>query len=252
MMLEETGRKLEEMNRELAESNRLKDQFLANVTHELRTPMHGVLGGLDLMRTLELSGELEQYQRIATGSAREMMRLVNDILALTELQAGKLQVRNEPFGLRAMVDELYVLYGARAAMRGVGFELDLASRLPDRLVGDAAKLKQCLGYLLDNAIKFTLQGRVTLALTGHDEADSRFMLEVDVTDTGVGFKTPADGTLFHYFRQLDGSMTRQYGGLGIGLSLCRQLVELQGGEISYQSEPGRGSRFKVRLPLQLP
>ncbi|NKQ11134.1 sensor histidine kinase [Pseudomonas sp. SST3] len=252
VILEETGRKLEEMNRELAESNRLKDQFLANVTHELRTPMHGVLGGLDLMRTLELTGELEQYQRIAAGSAREMMRLVNDILALTELQAGKLQVRNEPFGLRAMVDELHVLYGARAAVRGVGFKLELANGLPDRLVGDPVKLKQCLGYLLDNAIKFTLQGRVTLALAGHDEADSRFMLEVDVTDTGVGFEAPADDTLFHHFRQLDGSMTRQYGGLGIGLSLCRQLVELQGGEISYRSEPGRGSRFKVRLSLRLP
>jgi signal transduction histidine kinase len=252
LMLEETGRKLEEMNRELAESNRLKDQFLANVTHELRTPMHGVLGGLDLMRTIELSGELEQYQRIATGSAREMMRLVNDILALTELQAGKLRVHNQPFGVRALVDELYVLYGAPAAVRGVGFDLEIANHLPDRLVGDAAKLKQSLGYLLDNAIKFTPQGRVTLALTGHEEAESRFVLEVEVIDTGVGFETPADDSLYHYFRQLDGSMTRQYGGLGIGLSLCRQLVELQGGDISYQSEPGRGSRFKVRLPLRLP
>lgn len=250
-MLQETGRKLEAMNRELAESNRLKDQFLANVTHELRTPMHGILGSLDLMRTLELSGELEQYQRIATGSARDMMRLVNDILALTELQAGKLQVRNEPFGLRTLIDELYVIYGAHAAKRGLSFELEMSNHLPNTLVGDAAKLKQSLGYLLDNAIKFTLNGGVSLALTGHDEHHPTFVLEVEVIDTGVGFEAPTDDSLYHYFRQLDGSMTRQYGGLGIGLSLCRQLVELQGGSISYHSEPGRGSHFKVRLPLQL-
>lgn len=252
MMLEETGRKLEAMNRELAESNRLKDQFLANVTHELRTPMHGILGSLDLMRTLELNSELEQYQRIATGSARDMMRLVNDILALTELQAGKLQVRREPFGLRSMIDELYMLYGARAATRGLSFDLQMGNHLPDALVGDVAKLKQSLGYLLDNAIKFTLQGSVTLAMTGHEEEQSQFVLEVEVIDTGVGFEAPTDDSLYQYFRQLDGSMTRQYGGLGIGLSLCRQLIELQGGSIAYHSEPGRGSRFKVRLPFQLP
>lgn len=251
LMLEETGRKLEAMNRELAESNRLKDQFLANVTHELRTPMHGILGSLDLMRTLELDSELEQYQRIATGSARDMMRLVNDILALTELQAGKLQVRKEPFGLRAMVDELYMLYGARAATRGLSFDLQMSNHLPDALVGDVAKLKQSLGYLLDNAIKFTLQGGVTLAMTGHEEDQSRFVLEVGVIDTGVGFEAPTDDSLYQYFRQLDGSMTRQYGGLGIGLSLCRQLIELQGGSITYHSEPGHGSRFQVRLPFQL-
>lgn len=252
MMLQETGRKLEKMNRELAESNRLKDQFLANVTHELRTPMHGVLGSLELMQTLELSGELEQYQRIANGSAREMMRLVNDILALTELHAGKLQVHSKPFALRAVVDELYRIHGANAAARGLGFELEIANDVPDTLKGDAAKLKQSLGYLLDNAIKFTSQGRVTLALSGHREDQSRFVLQADVIDDGIGFEAPADDSLYQHFRQLDGSMTRQYGGLGIGLSLCRQLIQLQGGDISYHSEPGRGSHFKVRVPLQLP
>lgn len=248
-MLEETGRKLEELNRELAESNRLKDQFLANVTHELRTPMHGVIGSLDLMRTLELGNELEQYQRIATSSARDMMRLVNDILALTELQAGKLRVRQEAFGLRAVFDELYMLYGPRAASRGLDFDLDFAVGLPAMLVGDAAKLKQSLGYLLDNAIKFTLHGGVTLAVSGKDTGDG-FELRVEVIDTGIGFEAPSDDSLYQYFRQLDGSMTRQYGGLGIGLSLCRQLIELQGGGLSYHSEPGQGSRFQLLMPFQ--
>ncbi len=250
-VLEETGRKLEVMNRELAESNRLKDQFLANVTHELRTPMHGVLGSLELMRTLELSSELEQYQRIAAGSARDMMQLVNDILALTELQAGKLRVRNEPFGLRLWIDELYAHYGALAAKRGLSFDLELDAQLPDALVGDVGKLKQSLGYLLDNAIKFTLRGGITLAVSGREVAPSGYLLEVTVSDTGIGFEAPADDSLYQYFRQLDGSMTRPYGGLGIGLSLCWQLVGLQGGSLSYHSEPGRGSRFLIQVPLAL-
>lgn len=250
-MLEETGRKLEEINLELAESNRLKDQFLANVTHELRTPMHGVLGSLDLMRTVELTSELDQYQRIATGSARDMMGLVNDILALVELQAGKIRVRNEPFGLRILFDELYTLYGTRAATRGLSFSLELDDGLPDVVVGDRGKLKQSLCYLLDNAIKFTVHGGITLAVSGQAAHMSGYTLDVTVIDTGVGFKCPGDDSLYQHFRQLDGSMTRQHGGLGIGLSLCRQLVELQGGTIGYRSEPGRGSSFQVRVPQGL-
>lgn len=250
-LLEETGRKLEDMNRELAESNRLKDQFLANVTHELRTPMHGVLGSLELMRTLELNGELAQYQRIATGSAREMMQLVNDILALAELQAGRLKLHNDSFELREMADELAQIYAPRAAVRGLEFQIQLAPHLPEYVIADAPKLKQSLGYLLDNAIKFTPQGQVTLALSGYDDAESRYILEAEVIDTGIGFEASAEESLFQHFRQLNGSMTRQHGGLGIGLSLCRQLVELLGGEISYRSEVGAGSRFRVRMPLLL-
>ncbi len=127
----------------------------------------------------------------------------------------------------------------------------MAAHLPEYVIADAPKLKQSLGYLLDNAIKFTPQGQVTLVLSGHDDAESRYILEAEVIDTGIGFEAFAEDSLFQHFRQLNGSMTRQYGGLGIGLSLCRQLVELQGGEISYRSELGTGSRFRVRMPLLL-
>lgn len=249
-ILEETGRKLEEMNRELAQSNQFKDQFLANVTHELRTPMHGVLGSLELMAGPELSGEKEQFRRIATESARDMMQLVNDLLALTELQANRLRVRNESFELRAIAEDLRLAYQARAEARGLGLLVAVADQLPDNLIGDAALLKQSLGYLIDNAIKFTPQGRVTLRFDGRPDIESRLILVAEVIDTGIGFEAD-DDSLYQHFRQLNGSMTRRYGGLGIGLSLCRQLVELQGGTLCYQSEPGRGSRFKLNLPLQL-
>lgn len=251
-ILLDAGRKLEALNQELANSNRLKDEFLATVTHELRTPMNGVIGSLELMQTLPLDDEMEQYQRTASGSARDMMRLVNDILAMTELQAGKLYPRREPFSLRGLMDSLRVQYAARAAEKGLTFDLDLDHKLPDTLEGDAGKLAQALGYLLDNAIKFTNQGRVGLKVSGQEPVDGRLALRIEVTDTGIGFATPADGLLYRRFFQLDGSMTREYGGLGIGLALSQQLVELLGGKLSHQSQPGRGSTFSLDLALVLP
>ncbi len=251
-ILLDAGRKLEALNQELANSNRLKDEFLATVTHELRTPMNGVIGSLELMQTLPLDDELEQYQRTASGSARDMMRLVNDILAMTELQAGKLYPRREPFSLRGLVDSLRVQYAPRAEEKGLMFDLTLDQKLPDTLEGDAGKLAQALGYLLDNAIKFTNHGRVGLKVSGEEPANGSLALRIEVTDTGIGFATPPDGLIYRRFYQLDGSMTREYGGLGIGLALSQQLVALLGGKLSHQSQSGRGSTFSLDLSLALP
>ncbi|MBT8765381.1 hybrid sensor histidine kinase/response regulator [Metapseudomonas boanensis] len=251
-ILQEAGRKLEALNQELANSNRLKDEFLATVTHELRTPMNGVIGSLELMQTVDLDPELEQYQRTAAGSARDMMRLVNDILAMTELQAGKLYPKREPFSLRGLAEGLYVQYAPRAEEKGLAFILDLDESLPDTLEGDAGKLSQALGYLLDNAIKFTRSGSVTLRIGGPAAEGGSQALRIEVQDTGVGFTTPPDGLLYHHFFQLDSSMTRAYGGLGIGLALSRQLVELLGGTLDHESQPGWGSRFFVGLTLAMP
>ena len=250
-ILQEAGRKLETLNQELADSNRFKDEFLATVTHELRTPMNGVIGSLELMQTVKMDIELEQYQKTAAASARDMMRMVNDILALTELQAGKLYPRRETFSLRGLFDGLRAQYAARAEDKGLTFALELDDNLPDTLEGDAAKLAQALGYLLDNAIKFTSQGGVSLQVGRVGSVGSNLPLSVVVSDTGIGF-APVDGDLYQRFHQLDGSMTRKYGGLGIGLAICRQLVDLLGGVLSHESQPGQGSRFRLDVPLTLP
>lgn len=251
-ILQEAGRKLEALNQELANSNRLKDEFLATVTHELRTPMNGVIGSLELMQTVRLDVELEQYQKTAASSARDMMRLVNDILAMTELQAGKLYPRRETFSLRGLFDSLRAQFAPRAEEKGLSFTLELDESLPDMLEGDAGKLAQALGYLLDNAIKFTHHGGVTLRVARENASGDDLALRIEVEDTGIGFQTPADGSLYRRFRQIDGSMTREYGGLGIGLALARQLVELLGGELSHESEPGQGSRFRLDVQLTRP
>lgn len=250
-ILQEAGRKLETLNQELADSNRFKDEFLATVTHELRTPMNGVIGSLELMQTVKMDIELEQYQKTAAASARDMMRMVNDILALTELQAGKLYPRRETFSLRGLFDGLRAQYAARAEDKGLTFALELDDNLPDTLEGDAAKLAHALGYLLDNAIKLTSQGGVTLRVGRVGSVGSNLPLSVVVSDTGIGF-APGDGDLYQRFHQLDGSMTRKYGGLGIGLAICRQLVDLLGGVLSHESQPGQGSRFRLDVPLTLP
>ncbi|WAJ36864.1 response regulator [Pseudomonas sp. GOM7] len=250
-ILQDASHKLEALNQELADSNRFKDEFLATVTHELRTPMNGVIGSLELMQTVKMDVELEQYQKTAAASARDMMRMVNDILALTELQAGKLYPRRQVFSLRSLFDDLRAQYAPRAEDKGLVFHLSLDDSLPDVVEGDADKLAQALGYLLDNAIKFTHEGEVRLQVMAAGRAGDSVPLRVQVSDTGIGFD-PDQDMLYQRFRQIDGSMTRKYGGLGIGLALCRQLVDLLGGSLEHHSVPGQGSRFLVEVPLTQP
>jgi CheY-like chemotaxis protein len=214
--------------------------------------MNGVIGSLELMQTVELDPELEQYQQTAAGSARDMMRMVNGILTLTELQAGKLKATPGSFSLRAVVEALRVQFDGNASSKSLDFKVDVLPTLPDRLHGDSVKLAQCLECLLDNAIKFTRVGGLALRVTGKPSTDNRLALSFAVIDTGIGFTDLGEATLYQRFFQLDGSMTREYGGLGVGLAICRQLVELLGGKLTHRSEPGRGSRFQLDVEFELP
>ena len=250
--LYDAGQKLEVLNQQLAHSNKLKDEFLATLTHELRTPMNGVIGSLELMQTVDLDPELEQYQQTAAGSARDMMRMVNGILTLTELQAGKLKASPGSFSLRAVVEALRVQFDGNASSKSLDFKVEVLPTLPDRLHGDSAKLAQCLECLLDNAIKFTRVGGLALRVTGKPSTGNRLALSFAVIDTGIGFTDLGEATMYQRFFQLDGSMTREYGGLGVGLAICRQLVELLGGKLTHRSEPGRGSRFQLDVEFELP
>lgn len=251
-ILQDASAKLSALNDQLATSNRLKDEFLATITHELRTPMNGVIGALELMNTVPLESEQAQYQNIAEVSARDMLQMVNDILMLTELQAGKLQAECAPFSLQELLASLRQRFAERATEKGLDFVLALDPRLPDSVQGDAGKLGQCLSYLLDNAIKFTASGHVSLHVEGGVSSAQQVQLQIRVSDSGVGFQAAGDDQLYQHFQQLDGSLTREYGGLGIGLAICRQLLALLGGRLSHTSVLGRGSEFQLDLSLGLP
>ncbi|MNZ34930.1 hybrid sensor histidine kinase/response regulator [Pseudomonas alkylphenolica] len=249
--LRDTGRALEVLNQQLSNSNRLKDEFLATVTHELRTPMNGVIGSLELMQTVPMAHELAQYQRTASYAAQDMMGMVDDILILTELQAGRLSAQNAPFGLRNLLQELRSKYAAAALGKGLYLNLDTPADLPELLVGDRHKLAQCISYLLDNGIKFTHEGGVVLQVRGRLQGPGLLGLTISVSDSGIGFDRLAEPGLYQRFFQVDGSMSRQYGGLGIGLAICRQLAELIGARLQHESSPGLGSRFELVLSLAL-
>ncbi|CAK17458.1 sensor histidine kinase [Pseudomonas entomophila] len=247
--LRETGRTLEQMNLQLARSNRLKDEFLATVTHELRTPMNGVIGSLELLHTLPMSAEQAQYHRTATGSAQDMMAMVDDILILTELQAGHLRNQHGPFSLRRLMQELRAGYASQALAKGLYLSLDVPADLPDSLVGDAQKLARCVACLVDNGLKFTHQGGVTVQVRGRRVGPDSLALSITISDSGIGFDDLDQAVLYQRFAQVDGSMTRRYGGLGVGLSICRQLGELIDAKLSHESTPGLGSRFELSLTL---
>ncbi|MBQ53753.1 MAG: hybrid sensor histidine kinase/response regulator [Pseudomonadaceae bacterium] len=254
-ILQQSTSQLAALNSQLATSNRLKDEFLATVTHELRTPMNGVIGSLELLKTLELDNEAQQYQQTAAASARDMMHMVNDILVHTELQAGKLHLKKRVFSLRGLLNELYQLHAGRASEKNLQFKLDVDETLLDTLEGDADKLKRALTYLLDNAIKFTATGSVCLSVVrGVAPANNESVqaLSFRVIDTGAGIEVDTPGQVFQSFWQQDGSLTRQYGGLGIGLSICQQLADLLKGHLSYQPQAERGSCFTLDVLMDLP
>ncbi|KTC57607.1 MULTISPECIES: sensor histidine kinase [Pseudomonas syringae group] len=243
------GQDLERLNQQLANSNRLKDEFLATLTHELRTPMNGVIGSLEVMQTLDMDDELEMYQQTAASSARDMMSMINGILTLTELQAGVLYADCNAFSPEDLADRLRNRFLGAAQSKGLILTLDLDDKLPPCLRGDIGKLYQCIECLMDNAIKFTRKGAVQVRFSGHPQDLERMYLRVEVMDSGIGFSRLDEAQLYQHFFQVDGSMTREYGGLGIGLAICRKLVELQGGELSHRSEPGKGSCFTLNVPM---
>lgn len=248
-IMAQSSQDLEKLNQQLAVSNRLKDEFLATLTHELRTPMNGVIGSLELMQMDAAEGEIELYRQTAADSAQNMMGIVNGILTLTELQAGRISAQSEAFSLRHWLFQLRSTYEPLARSKLLALTVELDESLPDSLQGDALKLRQCLDCLLDNALKFTRNGSIRIRVSGQCTDARQVRLLVDVIDTGIGFNRLDEETLYANFFQVDGSMTREYGGLGIGLAICRQLIELQGGRLSHQSEPGNGSQFRLSLDM---
>ncbi len=243
---QELERKNEELEAALAtarEATQLRSRFLANMSHEIRTPMNGVLGMTDFLLATKLTSEQQEFAESIKRSADALLALINDILDLSKIEAGKLRLDRVPFQLGATIAEIASLFALEARMKGLGFVSNVPSDLPRVVVGDPGRLRQVLRNLLGNALKFTDHGEIGVHAELLNEATNVIQIRFTVHDTGIGMPADQQSRLFESFTQGDGSSTRRHGGTGLGLAISKQLVELLGGEIGVASEPGQGSRF---------
>ena len=232
---------------ERAEIDRLKGPFLANLNHEIRTPLSGILGMTDLLLETPLDEEQRDYVATARLCAENLFHLLNATLQYAALSAGNLQLDETEFSLREMVDSTLAKEREKVQAKGLRLTATLDARLPRTLVGDATRIQELVGHLLDNAIKFTHHGSIELTLQRDGEC-----LNIAVRDTGIGIPPDRRVRIFDSFHQEDSGLSRNYPGLGLGLALVHKLLGLMGGEIEAESEPGKGSTFTVRLPIRLP
>jgi len=232
-------------------ANVAKTQFLANMSHEIRTPMNGVLGALDLLWRDELSPERRQLLETATSSSEALLTVLNEILDFAKIEAGKLDLVHEPLSMRAVVASAVRLFAPLAQRRGLALEAEFDPNLPPRVLGDAARIRQILLNLIGNAVKFTERGGVTVRVRrAPEEGAGRSRTVIEVADTGIGIRAEALPDLFAPFHQVDQSNQRRFGGSGLGLAISKRYVEAMGGDISVESQTGRGSTFRISLPLE--
>ena len=247
----EMRRELEATRRAAEEANAAKSMFLANMSHEVRTPLTSVLGATELLAEGELDAQQHHLIGIIHRAGERLLRLVNDILDVSRLEAGKLDVHRAPFRIDSIVGDVNAWATPMSEREGLDFSVEVDPRLPDTVIGDALRVSQVLNNLVGNALKFTDEGEVRLRVElVHDRphsVETRFTVE----DTGIGVAAERLASLFESFTQIDASNTRRYGGAGLGLAICRELVSLMGGELEADSTPGVGSRFSFTLPLGL-
>lgn len=238
--------------KEGAESaNRAKTEFLANVGHELRTPINGIMGMVDLSLTTKLSSEQQDYMNLIKSSTEVLLIMINDILDYSKIEAGRIELESVPMNLNAMVTEVMDLEAIRLKEKGLELLIKYDSKVPSDVVGDPVRIRQIVANLVSNPVRFTSRGQVILSVIAEETTPDEIRFRILVKDTGIGIASDKFESIFEKFVQADASTTRQYGGTGLGLSICKGLVELLGGSMGLDSELGKGSTFWFTLTLPI-
>ena len=250
-LLRSTALALEKAQAEAQEASRAKSTFVAMMSHELRTPMSGVLGMAHALGTTRLDARQADYLDMIIQSGDGLMIVLNDILDLSKVEAGKLELESAPFDIRRLAGQIHLVWNHTARLKGLELTLEVAPQTPVWLLGDPVRVRQILLNLVSNALKFTETGRVEIHIAPIETAGVTTGLELLVSDTGVGLSQDQQVGLFSPFSQGDRSTARRFGGTGLGLAISRQLARMMGGEITVASTPGQGSVFKVQLALSV-
>ena len=232
-------------------ATRAKSEFLATMSHEIRTPMNGVIGMCGLLLDGELGPVQRDYAEIIHSSATALLTILNDVLDISKMEAGKLSIEPIPFDLLVCAEDVLGMLAPKAAEKELDLVLQYATRMPRRFIGDPGRIRQVLFNLVGNALKFTAEGQVLIRMDFQEADETAALIHVEVEDTGIGIPEDKLGRLFQQFSQVDSSTSRQYGGTGLGLVICERLTELMGGQIGVRSEAGKGSTFWISLRLPL-
>lgn len=225
------------------EANKIKSEFLANMSHELRTPLNGVIGFTRQVLKTPLSDSQRDYLQTIDRSANNLLTIINDILDFSKLDAGKMVIESIPFSLREAIDDNLVLLAPSAHKKNIELSINSEQNIPDSLIGDAMRIKQIMSNLVSNAIKFTQHGSVVIDITHKSIDDNKVAIKITVTDTGIGMNSEQQQTIFKAFTQADQSITRLYGGTGLGLVICQRLAYEMKGDIGFESNANEGSTF---------
>ena len=232
---------------EAQDSDRAKTDFLATMSHELFTPMNGIIGVNEVLEETALDEEQRELTAIIRDSGRDLQTIIGNVLLFSQLEAGRVTFDNSPFNISVSLRDVIRVYAQQAKAKGLIFKAQMSSSVPTVLIGDKVRTGQILSALLDNAVKFTDKGAVELDVQSRVKPDGRIVLLMTITDTGIGIAEDYKARIFERFTQEDGSIKRRHGGTGLGLTIARGLVDIMGGQFTVQSEVGIGSSFKVTL-----